>query len=626
MCGICGQFHFEAARPVDPALLNAMTDTMTHRGPDDRGTYFGESVGLGFRRLSIIDLSGGRQPMSDRDERVWVAFNGEIYNFKQLRAELESHGHRFRTNSDTEVIVHGYKQWGVDVLERLNGMFGVAVWDVEKRRLMLARDRAGIKLVYYNVSGGTLTFGSEIRPVLAGMDARPELNAEALYLFLQYRYTPAPLTAWQGVRKLAPGARLIIEGGKAREERWWKPAPVEPLDGITPEKAVERLGEMFETAVERQLVSDVPLGLLLSGGLDSALLLAMMRRHGNESRTFSVGFGESFADDELADASRTAQLLGAPNAAVRIDRKTFEEALPKIVGILEEPIASPSIVPMYFVCERARRDVKVALMGQGPDELFGGYKRHLGVRYSHCWRALPKWLRAAAGGLGGLARNETLRRGLDSLDEQDRLQRYLKVFSLAPNETMRGLFRDGTVGPRPGEAMLDCWNGLCGTAGRHDELTGFQFLEIRSSLPDELLMYADKLSMHHSLEVRVPYLDHEIIEFAERLPGSLKIRNATRKWLYKRVCAKHLPPEIMGRKKRGFAANVVDDWFRQALDGRLNETLRDEQSLMYRFMEPRAVGRLLDEHKSGRNDRHKILFSLVMLEAWLRNGAAATVE
>jgi asparagine synthase (glutamine-hydrolysing) len=441
-----------------------------------------------------------------------------------------------------------------------------------------------------------------------------------LYLFLQYRYTPAPLTAWTGVRKLAPGARLIVENGEAREERWWRPAPVEPLTGMTPDDAVDKLAEMFETSVKRQLVSDVPLGLLLSGGLDSALLLALMNRQGGDRKTFTVGFGESFADDELSDAAWTAKALGAPNAAVQIDRKTFEAKLGQIVGILEEPIASPSIVPMYFVCERARQDVKVALMGQGPDELFGGYKRHLGVRYSHCWRALPAWMRGAAGGMGRLARNETVRRGLDSLDEPDRLRRYLKIFSLVPDDTMGGLFRPGVIGTRPGDTMLDCWNGLRATAERHDELTGFQFLELRSSLPDELLMYADKLSMHHGLEVRVPYLDHEIIEFAERLPGNLKIRNGKRKWLYKQVCGRHLPQEILKRKKRGFAANVVDDWFRAALDGQLNDTLRDGESMMYRFMDPAGVGKLLDSHRSGKSDQHKILFSLVMLEAWLRNG------
>src|SRR3984885_9922003 len=385
MCGICGQFNCGSAAPVHRRNIEAMTRTLVHRGPDDEGYYVDGPLGFGFRRLSIIDLGGGHQPMSDREESVWVIFNGEIYNFIELRRELEAHGHVFRTKSDTEVIVHGYKQWGDEVLNRLNGMFGLAIWDARQRRLILARDPFGIKLLYYRIDGDSLYFGSEIRAIRATMPAGGDIHPTALNLFLRYRYTPSPYTILKGVRKLAPGTKLTIQDGSYKVSRWYRftPAPFAPAK--SPGEAKEELLALYKQAVRRQLVSDVPVGLLLSGGVDSGLLLALMNLNGSLWPTYTVGYGSSFADDELADAAETARILGSTHTAVTITRSLFEETLPKIVGFLEEPIASSSIVPMYFVCERARQDLKVALVGQGPDELFGGYKRHLGVRYGAVW-------------------------------------------------------------------------------------------------------------------------------------------------------------------------------------------------------------------------------------------------
>ena len=361
--------------------IEAMTRTLIHRGPDDEGYYVSGPLGLGFRRLSIIDLGGGHQPMSDREESVWVVFNGEIYNFLELRRELEGYGHVFRTKSDTEVIVHGYKQWGDEVLNRLNGMFGLAIWDVRQMRLVLARDPFGIKLLYYRIDRDRLYFGSEMRAVRAAMPDGAEIDPTALNLFLRYRYTPSPYTIFKGVRKLAPGTKLTIQNGSVEVSRWYrfKPVPFEPKKSAG--EAREELLSLYKQAVKRQLISDVPVGLLLSGGVDSGLLLALMNLNGSSWPTYTVGYGSTFADDELADGADTARILGAKHTAVTITRSIFEKALPKIVDCLEEPIAASSIVPMYFVCERARQDVKVALVGQGPDELFGGYKRHLGVRY-----------------------------------------------------------------------------------------------------------------------------------------------------------------------------------------------------------------------------------------------------
>ena len=619
MCGICGQYNFGDPAPVRRAEIEAMTRSITHRGPDDEGYYIDGPLGLGFRRLSIIDLAGGHQPMADQEESVWVIFNGEIYNFPELKRELQGHGHVFRTNSDTEVIIHGYKQWGDDVLNRLNGMFGLAIWDVRQRRLVLARDPFGIKLLYYRIDGESLTFGSEMRAIRAMMSGKEEIDPTSLNLFLRYRYTPSPYTILKGVYKLAPGTKLTVQNGSYEVSRWYRfrPEPFVPAKSL--DEAREELLAIYKAAVHRQLISDVPVGLLLSGGIDSGLLLGMMNLSGNSWPTYTVGYGATFADDELTDAAETARLLGSKHTSITITKSSFQDSLPKIVSALEEPIATSSIVPMYFVCQRARQDVKVALVGQGPDELFGGYRRHLGVRYGALWSRLPSWLRTPLSStVDALPRNETLKRGVHSLAIPDRMRRYQSVLSLLPGGQVEELFQEGLLPENSGDSILDCWSDLEKLMDRTDELGGFQFLEVRSTLPDELLMYADKLSMAHSLELRVPFVDKEIVEYVERLPASLKVRNGSRKWLHRQVCQSFLPDSILKRPKRGFAVNVVDEWFRGAIDNKMSETLLDSSSRIYQFLRPTAVRELFQQHAAGRQDNHKVLFSLVVFEEWLR--------
>jgi asparagine synthase (glutamine-hydrolysing) len=619
MCGICGQFNFKSQAPVRRESLQAMTRSIIHRGPDDEGYFLDGPLGFGFRRLSIIDLSGGHQPMSDVEESVWIVFNGEIYNFPELKRELQSFGHVFRTNSDTEVLIHGYKQWGDDVLNHLNGMFGLAIWDVRKKRLVVARDPFGIKLIYYRVEGDTLYFGSEMRPIRAVMPGKSEVDTTSLDLFLRYRFTPSPFTIIKGIRKLAPGTKLTVQDGKWQVSRWYKfkPEPFSPAK--SPAEAKEELLSIYKAAIKRQLLSDVPVGLLLSGGIDSGMLLALMNLCGNSWPTYTVGYGSAFAQDELADAAETARILGSKHTSVNITKETFEEALPRIVATLEEPIAASSIVPMYFVCQRARQDVKVALVGQGPDELFGGYKRHLGVRYGGWWAGLPSWVRTPISStVSALPRNETLKRGVHSLDIPDRMRRYQHVLSLLPGDQVEGLFQDDILSPNAGDTILDCWEDMNELMTETDELGGFQFLEMRSTLPDELLMYADKLSMAHGLELRVPFVDKEIVEYVERLPAKFKVRNGSRKWLHRQVCGNFLPKSILQRPKRGFAVNVVDEWFRGAFDSQMAETLRDPQSKICEYLRPTAVKALFDQHTSGQDDNHKILFSMILFEEWLR--------
>jgi asparagine synthase (glutamine-hydrolysing) len=625
MCGICGQYNFGSPEPVEPRNIEAMTRTLSHRGPDDKGHYIEGSIGLGFLRLSIIDLGGGHQPMSDREGTVWVVFNGEIYNFQEVRSELEVRGHVFRTNSDTEVIVHGYKQWGDEVLNRLNGMFGLAIWDVRQRRLVLARDAFGIKPVYYRIEDDRLYFGSEMRPIRATMPDSAEIDPTAVNLFLRYRFTPSPYTIIRGIRKLASGTKLTVENGRYEVSRWYrfKPSPFVPQK--SPSEARDELLELYKRAIKRQLISDVPVGLLLSGGIDSGLLLALMNLNGQAWPTYTVGYGSTYTDDELADAGDTARILGSRHTPVTITRSMFEEALPKIVASLEEPVASSSIVPMYFVCQRAREDVKVALIGQGPDELFGGYRRHLGVRYDSIWARVPGWMRSAiSAGIDALPRNETLKRGVQSLAIPERMRRYQHVLSLLAGGQVDGLFQPGFADAKAGDRILDCWATMTDLMSSTDELGGLQFLEVRSTLPDELLLYADKLSMAHALELRVPYVDKEIVEYVERLSANLKVRNGSGKWLHKQLCRSFLPDSIVKRRKRGFNCTVVDEWFRSDLDSTMIEMIQTRSSRIYDYLEKSAVRKLFDEHSSGRHDHHKVLFSLVVLEQWLRtNGSPA---
>ncbi len=311
MCGICGQFNFESAEPVRRRVIEEMTTAITHRGPDDEGYHLDGPLGFGFRRLSIIDLAGGHQPMSDQEESVWVVFNGEIYNFLELRRELENYGHVFRTRSDTEVIVHGYKQWGDDVLNHLNGMFGLAIWDAREKRLVLARDAFGIKLLYYRVDHGRLYFGSEMRAVRAAMPDSGDVDPVSVNLFLRYRFAPSPYTIIKGIRKLAPGTKLTVQNGRYEVSRWYNFQPTPFEKPKSPGEAQEELLELYKRAIRRQLISDVPVGLLLSGGLDSGLLLALMNLNGHSWPTYTVGYGSTFADDELADAAQTAATAGS---------------------------------------------------------------------------------------------------------------------------------------------------------------------------------------------------------------------------------------------------------------------------------------------------------------------------
>ena len=616
MCGICG-IHQSEPGPIDIGVLSDMTTSLAHRGPDDAACHLDDHVGLGFRRLSIIDLAGGRQPMTD-GRGLWSMCNGEIYNFPELRRELVARGHEFTTRSDSEVIVHGYREWGDDVVHHLNGMFAFAVWDAERNRLLLARDRAGIKPLYWARSHDRLVFGSEIRAVVAGTDRRPALDPAALALFLRYRYTPSPWTMYEDVQRLAPGHLLVSDATGICVRQWWNLRP-EPFDPVpTPDVAVDELADRYETAVRRQLMSDVPVGLLLSGGVDSTLLLDLMSRHGSGWDTYTAGFGDDDPHDEIAGAAATTQQFGARHHAVRLRRADFERELPRVVAAMEEPVTSPSVVPMDAICARARADVKVVLVGQGPDELFGGYRRHLGIRYSHWWRALPNPVRDATAALiRSLPRAAALKRAVRSLTHDDPFARWADALSIESGSAVDAMFAARTA-PAISERLHESWDPIARLTDRADELTAFSYLELRSTLPDELLLYSDKLSMAHGIEARVPYLDDDVVDYALRLPASYKVHGSTQKWIHRQVCARRLPAAVLARRKRGFAAHVVDDWYRASTTALLTATVGDPQSRMYEYLDQAEVMRLLSAHQHGHRDHHKALHNLVVTELWMR--------
>ena len=615
MCGICGEYNYRTGKPSNEAILRRMGDSITHRGPDDSGIEVLGSLGFSFKRLAILDLSpAGHQPMKDADGKITIIFNGEIFNFLDLRKELITAGYSFRSTSDTEVIIYAYKHWGDSFLERLNGMFGLALWDSGKEKLIIARDRIGIKPVYYHENENGIIFGSEIKTIFAHGAIRPEVDPSGVFSFLRYRYTPAPNTIYKGIKKLAPGTAITIEKGKQKEWRWWNFRPNSYAAKISKKQAIEELSEIYSAAIQRHLISDVPVGLLLSGGVDSALLLALMNREKGNWKTFSVGYGSVYEDDELHDAKRTAEYFNAEHYPVLLDQKMFSESLPKIISFLEEPVATSSIVPMYHVCQRARQDVTVALVGQGPDELFGGYNRHLGLRVGEYWRYLPKKLRGVVEKtFKGKVNSELFRRALFSLNDENRMNRYSNVFALEESAFISGLFKDGIRENLLESDSVFLWDELAPFIDDADELTGFQFLEMRSSLPDELLMYSDKLSMAHSLELRVPYVDKEIVEYAESLSQSVKMPGFKRKYIHKLIAKKYLPAEVINRKKRAFASNVVSDWFNSSVDNDLLGRIIDPKASIYSFLDFGRIQEIVFAHKSGK-DYHKLLFSLIVLE------------
>ncbi len=609
MCGITGE-HRRDRRSVHPQLLQKMADTMAHRGPDDVGIKHRGPIGFGFRRLSIIDLAGGGQPLYDRDETVWVVGNGEIYNHRQLRSQLEAKGHRFTTGSDIETILHGYKQWGLGVFDRLNGMFGVAIWDDRNNRLLLARDHLGVKPLYYHDDGTRIRFGSELRSIDADSSIPRRLDNDGARLFLHFGYLPAPHTLLAGFRKLPAGHLLISDENGSEVQRFYHPTQ-QVNSGRSVDEVTEEYDALVQRSVERQLISDVPVGLLLSGGVDSAMVLASAQRaSASPIDTFTVGFGSDFAYDEAQHAAETAALFGGQHHEVRLGLNDFVSTFERSMWSLEEPVLSQSTFAFQLLTAEVSKHVKVVLTGQGADELWAGYDRYLGERYG----AKARWLirsgaaRALSNGLPAMARFD---RAIHALGEGDPVRRFAAIHQVFSPEQIA----DAARGPLAessalAEDVIEYWQR---PVSHLDEFSQLLHIDVRMSLADDLLFYGDKLSMSNSVEARVPLLDRELVDFVEGLPPSFKLRGRTGKFVHRRAAARSLPEHVMKRPKYGFAT-PVDTWFAQDLPDAIRRIVLAEDSWCQRNLDHGFLNGLIEEHLSGRRNHRRPLTALLSFE------------
>ncbi|HEY8725350.1 MAG TPA: asparagine synthase (glutamine-hydrolyzing) [Gaiellaceae bacterium] len=605
MCGICGIASTNGSAVTD--RVAAMSATLVHRGPDSFGEFSDGDVALAARRLSIIDLETGDQPIANEDGTLHVVQNGEIYNYRELRRELERAGHHFRTQGDTEVLLHLYEEQGDRFAERLRGMFAIAIWDGRRRRLVLARDRFGIKPLYYRAAEGELAFASELRALPRG-----EIDPDALEAFLAFNSIPAPLTIFREIRKLPPGHLLIWEDGRVDVRRFARPAPIEEVREDEEAELVEELRSRLRDSVRAHLVSDVPVGVLLSGGVDSAFLAALAAEESSETlRTFSIGFEErSF--DELAGARLVAERYGTQHRELVL-RPDAALLLPALADAFDEPFADSSALPTYLVSQLAASDVKVALSGEGGDELFGGY-------YTYA----ADLLAARVGGLARLARPlvERLPTSTSRASFDYKAKRFVRAAHLPPLERhhgwkeifspdLRAELTGGSSAFDPVDILRDRYRETEGA----EELARLQDVDLGIYLVDDLLVKTDRASMAHSLEARVPYLDTVVTNLALALPTRHKIRGLTKKVLLRKAAAPLLPREIVHGKKRGFSIPAAA-WLRGELEPFARETLSRETLHRQGFFSPEVVGRLLDDHVAGREDRSRQLWGLLAFTLW----------
>lgn len=620
MCGICGIFDL-SGKPIARDTLAKMSAILRHRGPDGEGELVDGEVGLGHRRLSIIDLGGGAQPIGNEDGRIQVVFNGEIYNFVELRDQLEKLGHRFKTHSDTEVIVHGYEQWGFDCVKRFNGIFAFALWDRRKRELFLARDHLGVKPLYYLQLGHQLLFASEIKSLLQHPQCPREMDLEALAELFTFRYVPSPKTLFRRICKLPPAHFLVASRAGVRTERFWNWLPC-PRKTRREADLVEEYQSLLEDAVRLQMRSDVPLGLFLSSGIDSGMLLAIMSRHGGGPvRTFTIGFEGGEKTNEVADAAALAGRFGADHHFQMLGPDDYAKYYERYMWDLEEPVGNETAAAFYFVSRITSAQVKVALTGQGADEPWAGYDRYKGVKLSTIYSRMPGLL---TGNLATLiarvpGRLERLKRGVASLNEPDMLTRFAKVYSFfgadMKEQLYQGSLKEEFEADRHG--TRHALGRLQSDVQDLDPLTQMLYIDTRANLPDDLLMVGDKTSMANSLEARVPFLDYRLVEFIESLPPKLKLRWFTGKYLHKKAALKWLPRNLVYRKKKGFA-NPIEHWFRVRMKSFVEDCLLSRDSSMARYFDQAYIRRMLTQDREGKEQYRRHIYLLVSLELWHR--------
>lgn len=619
MCGICGIASIEAGRALEPTSIVSMTESMHHRGPDDDGYFIDRDANLGHRRLSIIDLEGGRQPILSEDGSTVVVCNGEIYNYRELTRRLEGLGHSFSTRSDTEVIVHAYEQYGVDCLEHLRGMFAFAVWDRRRHTLLLARDRLGKKPLYYYRDRDVLAFASEIKALLRLPRIRPAVDPTALEHYLSLRYVPGPRTMFRGIHKLQPGHFLQLRDRQVQIRRYWD-VDFSDAEKLPAAECRERFTGLFEDAVRDRMIADVPLGVMLSGGLDSSAVLAQMTElDDNRVRSFSVGYeargDEEDEANELDYARRVASFFDADHHEFHLAADGFGGFLDRLVWHLDEPLADPTCIPLYFISKLARRHVTVVLSGEGADEILGGYgiyRRMLALE--RIYRTLP----GVAARLGPAAAERV---------SDPRLARYLNAAGLPLERRYTGVSRGflpelkdellGMPGGGAGESVFDVLDEHWQRSRGAEPLDRMLYLDLKVWLPDDLLFKADRMTMANAMELRVPFLDHRLVELMPRVPTALKLRWGTGKRLLRQTIGRKLPRFVLRRPKRGFPV-PVSAWMRGQLGALIRERLLTGDTACSRYMDPAVIARLAIEHRRGDVDRSQELWALLVFEAWHR--------
>ncbi|MBI1923523.1 asparagine synthase (glutamine-hydrolyzing) [Candidatus Poribacteria bacterium] len=621
MCGIVGVYFFDPEQAVHPHQIQQMCDTIVHRGPDDEGQYVDGPIGLGMRRLSIIDLAGGHQPIYNEDGTLVIVYNGEIYNHRELRRALQAKGHRFQTVSDTECILHAYEEYGTDCLQYLNGMFAIAIWDVRQQQLFLARDRIGIKPLYFYQDTSHLRFASEIKALLKDSTVPRELDEESFSYFFRYGYVAPPGTLFRGIRKVRPGHYLLANRQGVTFHRYWSIAYREEATHSDGEYA-EALYETFKQSVQRQLISDVPLGAFLSGGMDSTSIVHLMREvTGTTVSTYSIGFkGEDAFHNELSDAKVNAKLYETHHHEIIVE-PDVTSLIPKLVYHLDEPLADSSFVVTYLVSQLARESVTVILSGVGGDELFGGYRRYLGPRlgryYDWIPRPIQKGIASVAAHLpvdrGSSIKNSfRLARSFITTHELPLYEHYDHLVQLMSPSTWSQLCPVITSMESP---LLELRREYFQIPNAQDPVTRMLCMDLHTSLVESLLLLTDKMSMATSLEARVPFLDNEMVELAARIPPSLKVRGTQLRHIQKRSMRGRLPSQVLKKRKRGFGC-PIGTWFRKDLAPLLNDLISPTNVKKRGLFDAVKVEEIIIAHAEYRQDYTDLLLALLTFELW----------
>lgn len=625
MCGICGKLEFDPEAKVAPALVKKMADAIIHRGPDDEGFHVDGQIGLGFRRLSIIDLSGGHQPLSNEDGSIWIVFNGEIYNYRELRAELVSKGHVFRTKSDTEVIVHLYEEYGRDCVQKLRGMFAFAIWDSVRRSLFLARDRVGIKPLYYYLDENFLSFGSEIKAILVDPAVRREIDPSIIDRFLTYYYCPGPQTILRNFFKLDPGHWLTVQDGRIQTHCYWDLEFQQDTEHESSEALEGQLLELLDESVQMHMISDVPVGFLLSGGVDSTAMLSLASQKTDKPiSSYTVGFSSPGPGlvDERPFARMVAEKFGSKFYEISISAQEFADFLPEYVRYMEEPVCEPAAIALYYVSKLASRYVKVLISGEGGDEAFAGYHNYMYTFWLEKMKSAFGPLRSPIGRgmelIGRMSNSRVLKKYgplMGSNLDETYLSRTATPYTCFNRIPSRIYSEEMSRGVNKSESASIALALIARQSG-HGVLDKMMYVDTKIWLPDDLLIKADRMTMANSIELRVPFLDHKVLEFAARLPRNQKVRGWKMKYLLKKAMAKHVPSEILNRRKVGFPV-PYRKWMRHDLRDQFTDILLDSKSISRGYFRKAAIQDLF-QRNSRSNSYAPEIFSLVVLELWHR--------